>query len=87
METKKQVRELTGIVTSDAMQKTRIVEVARLIHHPKYHKQMKVTTRYAAHDEKNATHVGDRVVIAESRPLSKTKRWSIARTITTQPSA
>jgi small subunit ribosomal protein S17 len=64
------------------MQKTVIVEVTRLKMHPKYKKQYKVSTRYQAHDADGTYHVGDRVVIAETRPLSKTKRWIVARKLT-----
>lgn len=75
--TDKKLQKLTGIVTSDKMQKTRIVEVTRLKKHPKYLKFIKRHKRYKAHDEKNEYHVGDKVVIQISRPLSKGKRWAI----------
>lgn len=71
------MRTLTGTVVSDKMTKTVVVEVSRLKEHPKYKKRYVVTTRYKAHDEKGEYHVGDRVVMAESRPLSKTKRWVV----------
>ena len=74
------MRTLTGTVVSDKMEKTVIVEVMRLKMHPKYKKRYKVSTRYKAHDADNAYHVGDEVVIAETRPLSKTKRWVVQRT-------
>ena len=67
-------RTLTGTVVSDAMTKTVVVEISRLKMHPKYRKQYKVSTRYKAHDATGQYHVGDRVVIRETRPLSKTKR-------------
>ena len=70
-------RLLTGMVVSDKMIKTVVVEVSRLKMHPKYKKQMKVRARYKAHDEARAYHVGDRVVIQETRPLSKDKRWVV----------
>lgn len=70
-------RALTGTVVSDAMTKTVVVEISRLKMHPKYQKQYKVSTRYKAHDETGQYHVGDRVVIHETRPLSKTKRWTV----------
>ena len=75
METKK--RKIQGVVVSDAMQKTRVVMVSRLTKHPKYQKYYTVTKRFKAHDEENAYKKGDKVVIQESRPLSKEKRWVI----------
>jgi small subunit ribosomal protein S17 len=73
----KKIRTLTGVVTSDKMTKTRVVSVTRLKKHPKYLKYFKVTMKYKAHDENNEYKTGDTVVIAESRPLSKEKRWRI----------
>lgn len=70
-------RKLKGIVVSDKMMKTRVVAVNGQKKHPRYHKYYNVTTRYKAHDEKNQYHVGDEVIIQESRPMSKEKRWSI----------
>jgi len=74
---KKIKRRLEGVVVSDKMNKTRVVAVTRLKKHPKYHKYYKVTKRYKAHDESNRYKVGDKVVIQETRPLSKEKRWVI----------
>jgi small subunit ribosomal protein S17 len=71
------MRTLTGIIVSDKMAKTVVVEVSHLKMHPKYQKQFTVTERYKAHDEAGTYHTGDRVVIQESRPLSKTKRWVV----------
>lgn len=70
-------RTLVGKVVSDKMDKTVTVEVNRLVEHPVYHKRLQRTKRYKAHDEKNECKVDDLVVIEESRPLSKTKRWSV----------
>lgn len=70
-------RQLEGVVVSAKMPKTRVVLVERVQAHPKYGKRFHTSHRYAAHDEKNATKLGDHVVIQESRPLSRTKRWSI----------
>ncbi len=70
-------RRLEGIVVSDGMNKTRVVEVTRLAKHPLYHKYRKVTKRFSAHDAENAYRKGDAVAIEETRPLSKTKRWII----------
>jgi small subunit ribosomal protein S17 len=77
MENKK-TRTLKGIVVSDKMAKTVVVAVSRLIKHPKYKKYYKVTKRYKAHDEKGEYHTGDKVVIQETSPLSKEKRWLVA---------
>jgi len=68
---------LQGIVVSDKMQKTVVVEVERLKEHPKYKKRYKVHKRYKAHDENNECRIGDRVLIEECRPLSKEKRWRV----------
>jgi small subunit ribosomal protein S17 len=70
-----------GIVTSDKMDKTRRVEVETLYPHPKYGKLLKRRTICHAHDEANATHIGDVVEIMETRPLSKSKRWRIVRIV------
>lgn len=70
-----------GVVTSDKMDKTRRVEVERLVPHPKYGKFLKRRTVCHAHDEANATHIGDLVEIMETRPLSKLKRWRIVRVV------
>ncbi len=70
-------RRITGVVVSDVMQKTRVVAVLRLKKHPKYLKYYKVTTKFKAHDEENRSRKGDKVVIEETRPLSREKRWTI----------
>ena len=70
-----------GVVTSDKMDKTRRVEIERLVPHPKYGKFLRRRTVCHAHDETNATHVGDIVEIMETRPLSKLKRWRIVRVV------
>lgn len=74
---KKITRRLTGVVVSDKMNKTRVVAVVRIRRHPKYLKHYKITRRYKVHDEDNAYHPGDKVIIEETRPLSKEKRWRI----------
>ncbi len=74
-EIKKRTRE--GVVVSDRMNKTRVVAISQGKKHPKYHKYYTVTTRVKAHDEKNEYTTGERVVIEETRPLSKDKRWRI----------
>ena len=70
-------RKLEGVVVSDKMSKTRVVEVSRMAQHPKYLKYYKVSRRFKAHDEMNEYRTGDAVVIQESRPLSRDKRWTI----------
>ena len=69
-----------GVVVSDAMQKTRVVKIDRVYRHPKYQRVVKTSKKLKAHDENNESRVGDRVLIEETRPLSKDKRWRI-RTI------
>jgi small subunit ribosomal protein S17 len=71
-------RRLEGLVVSDKMDKTVVVVVEQLVKHATYKKYVKRKSRYAAHDEKNECGVGDRVVITESRPLSRTKRWRVS---------
>jgi small subunit ribosomal protein S17 len=68
-----------GWVISDRMQKTVIVSVERTVMHPKYKKYLKRRTKVKAHDEQNQSHVGDRVLIVECRPLSRDKRWRVSR--------
>lgn len=72
-------RQLTGIIVSDTMQKTVVVKVERLKEHPKYLRRFRVSKNYKAHDEKKEYKVGERVVIEETRPLSKDKRWKVIR--------
>ena len=70
-------KQLKGIVASDKMQKTVVVEVERVKQHSKYKKRYKVYKRYKAHDEKGEFKVGDRIIIEECRPISKEKRWRV----------
>jgi len=70
-------RKIVGVVVSDKMMKTRVVAVSRLKKHPKYLKYYNVTTKFKAHDEENAYKNGDKVVIEETRPMSREKRWKI----------
>jgi len=72
-------RILIGVVISDKMDKTRVVVVERRLSHDKYGKYLTRRAKYKVHDEKNECHVGDRVEIIESRPLSREKRWRIER--------
>ncbi len=80
-EKRKVRRVLEGVVTSDKMNKTRRVEIPRLVKHPRYSKFIKRRTVCKVHDENNESHVGDIVEIIESRPLSKTKRWQLVRIV------
>jgi len=68
-----------GIVVSDKMDKTVVVRVERLVKHPKYGKVMRRYKKFYAHDEKNECKVGDKVLIIETRPLSKLKRWRVLK--------
>jgi small subunit ribosomal protein S17 len=70
-------RTLEGIVVSDKMMKTAVVAVSFSKKHPKYLKYYKVTNRFKAHNEGNQYKTGDHVIISETRPLSKDKRWII----------
>ncbi|RJO60041.1 30S ribosomal protein S17 [candidate division WS5 bacterium] len=70
-------RVLKGIVVSDKMKDTVVVQVARVKTHPIYRKQYKVSTKFMAHDEKGSAKMGDEVQIEETRPMSKNKRWRI----------
>jgi small subunit ribosomal protein S17 len=70
-------QELTGIVTSTKMQKTIVVKVTRAVQHPLYHRVVRHTKKYYAHDETGEAKVGDTVQIASTRPLSKLKRWRL----------
>ncbi|KYG65866.1 30S ribosomal protein S17 [Bdellovibrio bacteriovorus] len=73
--------EVTGEVVSDKMDKTISVLIYRMVKHPKYGKYVKKTSVFKAHDEKNQAKTGDIVKIRETRPLSKTKRWTLAEVV------
>ena len=72
-------KERMGLVISDRMHKTVVVSVERTVMHPRYKRYLKRRTRVKAHDENNQSHVGDRVLIVEGRPLSRDKRWRVSR--------
>ena len=74
-------KTLMGTVTSNKMQKSAVVEVSNTVKHPKFKKYIKINKSFMAHDEKNECGIGDTVLIEETRPLSKLKRWSIAQII------
>jgi small subunit ribosomal protein S17 len=78
MEKKRGVRKTReGIVVSDKMDKTVVVEVKRLVSHPFYHKIIRRRNKFKAHDPENTCQLGDKVLIEETRPLSRDKRWRV----------
>ncbi len=74
-----------GVVVSDAMQKTRVVEIERVYRHPRYQRVIRRSKKLKAHDEANESRVGDRVMVEETRPLSKDKRWRIRQILGRAP--
>lgn len=78
-------RFMQGIVVSDKMDKTIVVQVTRRYRHPKYKKYVNERVRYKAHDEQNTAKVGDKVRIIESRPLSRDKRWRLTSVLERAP--
>lgn len=80
------LRHMTGVVTSDKMTKTVVVEVTRTYQHPLYKKVVHASKRFKAHDELGAK-VGDRVIIVESRPLSRDKHWVVESIIRKEEAA
>lgn len=70
-------RQLIGMVVSDKMDKTAVVQVERLVKHPLYKKYIRRRNKFAAHDRDNSCSTGDKVLITESRPISKRKRWRV----------
>ncbi|MEN3203242.1 MAG: 30S ribosomal protein S17 [Atribacterota bacterium] len=70
-------KRFVGEVVSDAMDKTVVVRVERITEHPLYKKRIRRSVKFKAHDENNVCSVGDKVLIEETRPLSKTKRWRV----------
>jgi small subunit ribosomal protein S17 len=74
-------RQLVGTVTSNKMDKTVIVLVERLVKSKLYHKYIRRRSKFAAHDESNACQIGDKVIITESKPLSRLKRWRVNKII------
>ncbi len=74
-------KEKVGLVTSDKMTKTITVAVAGRVMHPKYKKFLNRTSKFKAHDEKEEAGIGDRVLIYETPPMSKTKRWKLAKVL------
>jgi small subunit ribosomal protein S17 len=74
-------KQVIGTVVSDKMDKTTVVAVERLVKHPLYQKYIRRRAKFSAHDEANACRVGDKVIITESRPLSKNKKWRVSKIV------
>ena len=79
--------ELVGKVTSAKMEKTIVVEVQRMVQHPKYRRVLRISKKFYAHDEKREAKQGDTVCISSSRPLSRLKRWRLKEVLTHKASA
>jgi small subunit ribosomal protein S17 len=71
----------TGVVVSNKMDKTIVVAVERKVRHPLYGKTMKKTTKFKAHDENNEANINDKVLLMETRPISKDKRWRLVEIV------
>ncbi len=82
-----EIKTKEGVVVSDKMTKTRVVVIERVYRHPRYERVITRSKRLKAHDETNASKVGDRVLLEETRPLSKDKRWRIRQILTQAVSA
>jgi small subunit ribosomal protein S17 len=80
-------QELIGKVTSAKMEKTIVVEVQRLMQHPKYRRVVRISKKFYAHDEKREAKQGDTVRIVSARPLSRLKRWRLKEVLTPKASA
>lgn len=74
-------KTMVGMVVSDRMDKTVVVEIHRFVRHPVYNRVIRRKTRFSVHDEKNDAHTGDRVKVVECRPLSKNKRWRLLEVV------
>ncbi len=81
MENRNLRKERTGVVVSNKMDKTIVIEVKRKVKHPIYGKFVNKTSKYYAHDESNTCNIGDTVLIMETRPLSKSKNWRLVEII------
>ena len=80
-ETARKYKERTGVVLSNKMDKTIVVQVERLTRHPVYRKVIRRVAKLKAHDEKRQAKAGDRVRVAQTRPLSKEKRWRLVEVL------
>jgi small subunit ribosomal protein S17 len=74
-------RQLVGTVISNKMDRTVVVMVERLVKHKFYHKYIRRRSKFAAHDQGNTCQIGDKVMLTESRPLSKSKRWRVSKIV------
>ena len=74
-------RQVVGTVISDKMDKTVVVQVERLVKHRVYKKYVRRRSKFAAHDGDNTSQIGDKVIITETRPLSRTKRWRVSKVV------
>jgi small subunit ribosomal protein S17 len=81
MEKRGSQKTLTGTVVSNKMEKSVVVSVERLVKHPVYHKYMRRKAKFMAHDEGNECRIGDRVLLTETRPLSKQKRFKVSKVL------
>ncbi len=81
MKTRGKKRELSGTIVKDKMDKSVVVQVERLVKHRLYKKYIRRRATYMAHDESNACQVGDQVLISETRPLSRHKRWRVSKIV------
>ena len=81
MNTRGTKTQVTGTIVSNKMDKTVVVVVERLVKHPLYKKYIRRQHKYMAHDNDNECQIGDRVLITQSRPLSKTKRWRVSQIV------
>jgi len=81
MKNREMKRQVAGTVVSDKMNKTVVVQVERLVKHRFYKKYIRRRNKFAAHDENNSCGIGDKVLITESRPLSKTKKWRVSQIV------
>ncbi len=77
----KKIKTKTGKVVSNNMEKSIVVQVEYLVSHPLYKKRIRKSTKFMAHDEKDICNIGDKVKIAETRPLSKRKRWRVTEVL------
>lgn len=74
-------RQLLGTVVSNKMDKSVTVQVERMVQHPLYQKYVRRRAKFAAHDKNNECQIGDKVIITESRPISKTKKWRVSKIV------
>jgi small subunit ribosomal protein S17 len=81
MKAREMKRQVVGVVVSNKMDKTVVVAVERTVKHVMYHKYIRRRTKFAAHDEQNSCQIGDKVMITESRPLSRSKRWRVSKIV------